>query len=225
MAAGLILMIWPAATWAYGIYWQARLARELPPMPASDVALVPPATVPPPRPSAPPSALASGMAAAVRRAAEAVPSLPPPPPPPSRTPPSAEPRPLPGGAFARLHIPRIGLDAVVVEGDDARSLRRGPGHLPRTGRPGEPRNCAIAAHRDGWFARLDEVEIGDAVRVRTRERVFEYEVWERRVVTPDRGDLLERGPFPDLTLITCTGPGYPNSKYRLLVFCRLREGP
>jgi len=208
VAVGLVLMGWPVATWAYGVYWQAQLARELALPPATDASI---AVSPSPAPS--PRAAKAKIAA--RAAAK-------PKPPPAPAP--AFSRAVPGGAFARLRIDRIDLDAVVVEGDDARSLRRGPGHLPETGRPGEPRNCAIAAHRDGWFSRLHEVRVGDPVLVRTRGGgVFEYEVSERRVVTPDRGDLLDRGPVPDLTLITCTGPGYPRSKYRLLVFCRLRE--
>jgi sortase A len=128
----------------------------------------------------------------------------------------------PGEALARLRIGRIGLDAIVVEGVSRVALRQGPGRLPTTGFPGENRNCAIAAHRDGWFRRLPDVRAGDPVWVETPGRRYEYVVEEKRVVTPDRGDLLRRGPNPVLTLITCTGPGYPRSTHRLLVFCRLR---
>ena len=123
--------------------------------------------------------------------------------------------------FARLQIARIGLDVMVVEGVDDVSLRRGPGHLPDTGRPGESRNCAIAGHRDGWFRRLEEVRRGDSVWVDTPLCAYEYRVDEKRVVDPDRSDLLATGEYPTLTLITCTGPGYPRSSQRLLVFCRL----
>ena len=112
---------------------------------------------------------------------------------------------------------------MVIEGVDGVALRRGPGHLPTTGLPGERRNCAIAAHRDGWFQRLPEVRVGDAVHVQTMEGAYEYVVGEKKVVTPDRSDLLNRGRKPYLTLITCTGPGYPRSAYRLLVFCKLRD--
>src|SRR5437899_3212739 len=30
IAAGLLLVAWPAITWGYGVYWQARLARGWP---------------------------------------------------------------------------------------------------------------------------------------------------------------------------------------------------
>lgn len=126
--------------------------------------------------------------------------------------------------FARLQIPRIDMDVVVVEGIDEVALRQGPGHLPSTGRPGESGNCAIAGHRDGWFARLDEVQPGDGLSIDTGDCLYEYAVDEKQVVQPDRGDLLRTtGSYPTLTLITCTGPGYPRSSQRLLVFARLQS--
>ena len=124
--------------------------------------------------------------------------------------------------FARLRITRIGLDAIVVDDVDATSLRRGPGHLPETSLPGESGNCAIAAHRDGWFSRLPELRPGDLVRLETPDCGYEYRVVEKRVVKPNRTDLLEPRRYPALTLITCTGPMRPRSLYRLLVFCRLQ---
>jgi LPXTG-site transpeptidase (sortase) family protein len=223
---GLVFMAWPVVTWLYGLYWQARLdrefasARKLPSLlsPAVVYASTPPVNAPtPPRKDV------------VRTPPKAVK--------PTRTPPvtklivrktavkksvrrtAAVRR---GAAVARLRIQRIGLNAVVVEGIDRYALRRGPGRLPKTGMPGEWRNCAIAAHRDGWFQRLPEVRVGDAIWVETPEAVYKYAVREKRVVTPDRSDLLEQGLNPVLTLITCTGPGYPRSRYRLLVFCDLR---
>jgi LPXTG-site transpeptidase (sortase) family protein len=80
----------------------------------------------------------------------------------------------------------------------------------------------IAAHRDGWFRRLHELKSGDAVWLETRDNLFKYTVDDKQTVLPNRADLLETGKSPVLTLVTCTGPNYPHSKYRLLVFCRLQ---
>ncbi|MES2459330.1 MAG: sortase, partial [Armatimonadota bacterium] len=71
------------------------------------------------------------------------------------------------------------------------------------------------------FQRLHDVHEGDPIWLETRDSLFKYTVSLKKVVTPNRGDLLNQGKRPVLTLITCTGPGYPRSKYRLLVFCRL----
>jgi sortase A len=181
-AGGLLLAFWPAITWAYGVYWQDRLAREWSTPRASPAARHRPAE-------------------ASRKTA----------------------RPVRGcKTVARLRIARIGLDAIVVDDVDAASLRRGPGHLPETCLPGESGNCAIAAHRDGWFSRLPELRPGDLVRLNTPDCGYQYRVVEKRVVEPRRTDLLAPRGYPTLTLITCTGPRQPRSLYRLLVFCRLQ---
>lgn len=123
--------------------------------------------------------------------------------------------------FARLEVPSIHLQAMVVDGIDAVALRRGPGHLPQTSGPGETGDCVIAAHRDGWFRDLQGVQPGDPVYLASQDCAYEYVVDEKRVVLPDRADMLRTGDYPRLTLITCTGPGYPHSTERLLVFCHL----
>ena len=214
VVVGLILAAWPALTWAYGFYWQQRLSRSFPEPVFSERVTE----------EAAPAPGRGVVAVSASLSAPSGPRLRPRIAPPKPTKP---PEPLrvvarPGEAFARLRIRRIGLDAMVVEGVDGAALRRGPGHLRDTGLPGESRNCAIAAHRDGWFRRLPELRAGDPVLVERPGALYRYVVQNKRVVTPDRSDLLRRGPKPVLTLITCTGPGYPRSAYRLLVFCRLQ---
>lgn len=186
IATGLLLACWPAITWAYGVYWQDRLARDW-------------------RGARQPGQTAK--AAEREQGSAGVEKAP-------------EPEVIP---VARIVIDRIGLDTIAVEGVDDVSLRRGPGHLPKSGYPGESRNCAIAAHRDGWFIKLPSVQVGDVVYVETETTAFEYVIEEKRVATPDRTDLLETGSYPTLTLITCTGPRVPLSTHRLLVFCRLQS--
>lgn len=191
----------PVAMWGYGEYWQKRMADDFDRSPSVVSEPIKAA------PSPVPLALTQNTALKSRTAAIK---------------PRPRPRAKPGQPIARLSIKRIGLNAVVVEGTDKVSLRRGPGHLPDTGIPGESRNCAFAAHRDGWFLRLPEVRRGDEVMVETKRGRYVYTVGEKRVVTPDRVDLLDQGTRSVLTLITCTGPGYPRSKLRMLVFCPLK---
>src|SRR5947209_14321837 len=54
----------------------------------------------------------------------------------------------PGDAFARISIPRIGLSAMVAEGDDDKTLRHAVGHIPGTAPPWGEGNVALAGHRD-----------------------------------------------------------------------------
>lgn len=44
-----------------------------------------------------------------------------------------------GAAVGRIVIPRIGLNEIVVQGTDAASLEKGPGHYPSTPLPGSAR--------------------------------------------------------------------------------------
>jgi sortase A len=103
----------------------------------------------------------------------------------------------------RLVIPRINLEAIVVEGTDRQQLIAGPGHLTDTAMPGDPGNAVITAHRDTFFRHIFELQKGDKITVQREGRVFEYEVTGKKVVSPN--DLSVVAPTPDaqLTLITC----------------------
>lgn len=107
------------------------------------------------------------------------------------------------GLVGRIELPRVGLDAVVVEGAGGRALSRGVGHVPSTAFPGEPGNTALAGHRDTFFRSLEHVREGDVVRLDTPDGRFSYRAESILVVDPDRGDLLSPTSRPTLTLVTC----------------------
>lgn len=107
------------------------------------------------------------------------------------------------GLVGRIVVPRIGLDAMVVEGAGARALGRGVGHIPATAFPGEPGNAGLAGHRDTFFRRLGRIRTGDLVRLETPDGEFSYWVDSILVVDPDRVDLLEPTRDPTVTLVTC----------------------
>lgn len=110
---------------------------------------------------------------------------------------------LPGAAVATLSIPRIHLSTVVLHGSDARTLRRGPGHVERTALPGQPGNIVIAGHRDTFFRPLRRIEVGDRVVLESLRGRFEYRVSSLDVVKSDDVSVLEQGGEDLLTLITC----------------------
>jgi sortase A len=84
-----------------------------------------------------------------------------------------------GGVAARLRIPAIGVDKLVVEGVGEADLRRGPGHYPTTPQPGFGGNAGIAGHRTTYgqpFHDLDRLAPGDRIEVTTLLGTFTYEV-------------------------------------------------
>jgi sortase A len=108
-----------------------------------------------------------------------------------------------GTAIAALSIPRLELTAVVLEGTDARTLRRGPGHLENTAFPGEAGNVVIAGHRDSFFRPLRKIAIGDEIVLHTADGDVRYQVTSLRVVSPEDVNVLARTDRAVLTLITC----------------------
>jgi sortase A len=109
----------------------------------------------------------------------------------------------PGSAIGLLSAPRVDLSAVVLQGSDAQTLRRGPGHLENTALPGGAGNVVIAGHRDSFFWPLRNIQLGDDIFLDTRERRFHYRVQSVRVVTPRDLSVLAATPDAVLTLITC----------------------
>lgn len=123
----------------------------------------------------------------------------------------ATPAPIAPWPLVRLVIPEISLDAVVVQGVEDADLRRGPGHLPESGAPGEG-NCVLAGHRNVYgspFARLNELNSGALILLRAPHRTWRYRMSDISATTDTDLSVLEP-PAPDsppvLTLLTCTVP-------------------
>ena len=117
--------------------------------------------------------------------------------------PPADVAPAAGAPVAALSIPRVELSAVVLHGSDARTLRRGPGHLEHTPLPGEPGNVVIAGHRDSFFWPLRLIRLGDDIVLETTGGRFHYRVTAVGVVKPNDVSVLAGTDDATLTLITC----------------------
>jgi sortase A len=134
--------------------------------------------------------------------------------------------PAEGDPVGSIQIPRIGVSQQMVEGVDVDDLRRAPGHYPSTQMPGHEGNSAIAGHRTTYgapFGDLDQLRIGDEIKVSTLQGSFTYRVTEQRVVDPSEVSVLDPSPDPGrpghqlakLTLTTCN-PKYSAAE-RLVV--------
>ena len=128
-----------------------------------------------------------------RRAVAQEHGLPAPSAPPSTRPPSPAPDADPL-VLGRIEIPRIGVSAIVREGDDDATLAVAVGHIPGTARPGERGNMALAGHRDSFFRALRGHRAGDVIRFRTPGRGYEYRVDSTEVVRADETRVLDPTP-------------------------------
>ena len=142
-----------------------------------------------------------------------------------------------GEAIARMIIPAIDVDEIVVAGVEVDDLRKGPGHYGTTPLPGQPGNAAIAGHRTTYgapFGRIDELAPGDEIIIETLQGRFVYRVLPggrgmagrtpgHRIVAPTALEVLDDHGDNRLTLTSCH-PKY-SSKQRIIVHAELVGDP
>ena len=134
----------------------------------------------------------------------------------------AKPAPWP---LTKLSIPAIDLETYAVQGWDEASLRRGPGHDPRSGVPGAG-NCIVAGHRNIYgspFYRVDELMPGAPITLESRDGKFTYVTSRVFTTTDSDASILAQpasGATPMLTLITCT---MPHTSNRIIVQATLSD--
>jgi len=107
-----------------------------------------------------------------------------------------------GTPVARVIIPRLGLDEVVVEGVGDDELRAGPGHMIGSVLPGDRGTSVISAHRDRHFHALGGIAVGDTVVTESASGTVVWTVSRIRVVGAD-DSALDARPTPTLMLTTC----------------------
>ncbi|ERI94607.1 sortase family protein [Clostridiales bacterium oral taxon 876 str. F0540] len=112
------------------------------------------------------------------------------------------------GAIGIMKIPKIDLKVAIGEGVDNNTLKYAVGHFEGTAMAGEKGNFAVAGHRSytysEYFNRLDEVNIGDEIIVKTKKGEFTYKVNEKKVVEPTEVSVLDKTKDATITLVTCT---------------------
>jgi sortase A len=126
-----------------------------------------------------------------------------------------------GDAIARLEVPRLGLDAVVVNGTSAADLRRGPGRHLETFMPGERKLVYIAGHRTTYGAPLgdiDDLRPGDRITLELPYASFEYRVTGHRIVDDNDLSVLESRRREELVLQACHPRFFASQRY--LVYAR-----
>jgi sortase A len=105
--------------------------------------------------------------------------------------------------LGRIEIPRIGVSAILREGDDDATLAVAVGHIPGTAGPGESGNIALAGHRDSFFRALRGIRRHDSIWIHTPRLREEYQVDSTEVVGPGETKVLEPTGNAVLTLVTC----------------------
>jgi sortase A len=129
-------------------------------------------------------------------------------------------------SLVRITIPKINLDAIVVEGTSAKELLRGPGHIRSSAYPGDEGNVVISAHRDTFFRHIVELSKGDPIQLQLDGVTYSYEVTGKKITDPNDVSVIQPTLDARLTLITCYPTYYIGpAPERLVVFARLISPP
>lgn len=105
--------------------------------------------------------------------------------------------------LAILSIAKLDLKVPVYNGTDEINLNRGAGRIIGTARVDSPGNLGIAAHRDGFFRVLKDIEIGDSIDMLTLNGKTEFVVSSITIVDPSDISVLAPTDDPTITLVTC----------------------
>ncbi len=105
----------------------------------------------------------------------------------------------------RILIPKINLDAPILEGTSKEVLRRGVGHFTTTSKWNG--NVVLAGHNRGYkynfFQEIKRLERGDTIEYQTEQGTRTYEVIGKRKIKETDLSCLENTKENQLKLITC----------------------
>jgi sortase A len=107
--------------------------------------------------------------------------------------------------LARLLVPRLGVDQIVLAHATGRTLAFGPGHHDGSVPPGTPGLSVLSGHRDTHFRFLAELRRGDALELQRSDGSWRsFRVTATEVVDGEQAMLprLTDGPAR-LLLATC----------------------
>lgn len=129
-----------------------------------------------------------------------------------------------GKPIGKIKIPDAGIQWVVVEGTDQRTLRQGPGRYPDTALPGLGRTVGIAGHRTTYgapFREIDDIAAGDPITLEMPYGTLEYRVTKTRIVEPTATEIV-RDTGKERLVLTACHPLY-SAAQRYAVFAELHR--
>lgn len=102
-----------------------------------------------------------------------------------------------------LRIPAVDIELPIFAGTKERHLTLGAGRIEGTPPIGTGGNTGLAAHRDGFFRSLKDVQLGDSIYVESLDGQHEYRIDRLFVVDPHELYVLEPTGADTITIVTC----------------------
>jgi sortase A len=125
-------------------------------------------------------------------------------------------------AIGRIHVPRLHVNMILVNGTDHDSLTKGPGRDRRTYMPGEGQLIYIAGHRTTYlapFAHIERLRSGDSVTLDVPYATFRYRVFRQRIVDAHNLSVLRSHGREVVELQACHPRFFASKRY--IAYARL----
>jgi sortase A len=128
-----------------------------------------------------------------------------------------------GKAIARLYVPRMNKQWIVVQGVTPADIRFAPGHYPTSAMPGQIGNFSVAGHRTpAIFWDLDQIHTGDDIVVETKDFWYVYKASQTEIVSPHAVQVVapvpnQPGKKPTQEMITLTTCNPKFNNYQRLI--------
>ena len=105
---------------------------------------------------------------------------------------------------ARIRVPRLGVDEIVLSGGSGEAMAFGPTLLSGSGELGRRGTAVFAAHRDTHFRFLGELRPGDVIEVEGPDgRKLRYRAGRGQIVRYDAFGVNRQSGRPSIALVTC----------------------
>jgi len=128
--------------------------------------------------------------------------------------------------IARLIVPTLGIDQIVLEGAYGRTLAFGPGHVESTGPLEGSDSIILTGHRDTHFRFLEQLQAGETILIQARTGVWDrFAVQDRQIVDSRKAIISTQKDKRHLILVTCYPfhPIEPGGPLRYMVTAEIVE--
>lgn len=123
-----------------------------------------------------------------------------------------------GSKYAKIQIPKIGVNLDVYYGDTMEILKKGVGHSSGSYFSGEGGSIVYMGHNSKKvFRRFGEIEKGDFIQINTDYGEFKYQVYDMKIVNEMDLDALPIQKEKEMLMVYTCYPfqniGYTTQRY------------
>lgn len=105
---------------------------------------------------------------------------------------------------AKLKIPNLGIDQIILNDATGRTLAFAPGWLLASAKPGQLGNTVISGHRDTHFRFMQDLQDGMTIELVDEQRkTHRYQVSGRRIADIRHDQIQLDSDEHQLLLVTC----------------------